>query len=120
MDLPSLADPRERFQAIVDEFVDDRDVTRPVGSGRRFGSSGELTIRGKIFAMLTSKGQFVVKLPRERVDELVASGRGERWGPGTGRIMKEWLSVEPAFAEEWLPLAREAREFVAAGASGNH
>ena len=67
----------------------------------------------KIFAMLV-KGKLVVKLPKPRVDALVASGDGERFDPRhDGRLMKEWLSVEPTSEEEWLPLAREAMEFVA-------
>ncbi len=66
----------------------------------------------KIFAMLV-KGKLVVKLPKPRVDALVASGDGERFDPRhDGRLMKEWLSVEPTSEEEWLPLAREAMEFV--------
>jgi hypothetical protein len=59
------------------------------------------------------KGRLVVKLPRQRVDALIASGDGARFDPGHGRLMKEWLTVEPASEEEWLPLAREAMEFVA-------
>jgi hypothetical protein len=36
--------------------------------GKGFGSSA-LKVEGRIFAMLTSRSEFVVKLPRERVDE---------------------------------------------------
>jgi hypothetical protein len=73
-----------------------------------------LKVGGKIFAMLSSKGEFVVKLPKARVDALIASGDGERFDPGHGRLMKEWLAVEPTSEAEWLPLAREAMAFVAA------
>jgi hypothetical protein len=60
------------------------------------------------------KGKLVVKLPKPRVDALIASGDGERFDPRhDGRLMKEWLSLEPTSEEEWLPLAREAMEFVA-------
>jgi hypothetical protein len=34
---------------------------------------------------MSSRGKFVVKLPRGRVDELVASGQGEYFDPGHGR-----------------------------------
>ncbi|HET7641179.1 MAG TPA: hypothetical protein VFK47_20895, partial [Ktedonobacteraceae bacterium] len=72
-----------------------------------------LKIHNKIFAMLV-KGKLVVKLPKPRVDALVASGDGERFDPRhDGRLMKEWLSVEPTSEEKWLSLAREAMEFVA-------
>ena len=59
------------------------------------------------------KGKLVVKLPRPRVDALITSGEGERFDPGHGRPMKEWVAVESTSEEEWLSLAREAMEFVA-------
>ena len=71
-----------------------------------------MKIHDKIFAMLSWKREFVVKLPTSRVDALIASGVGERFDAGRGRLMKEWLAVEPESAARWLPLAREAVEFV--------
>ncbi len=102
--------PEERFAMIVEEFLGDQDVTPPQGTG--FGSLG-LKVKGHIFAMLSSKGEFVVKLPRQRVDALVTAGRGQRFDPGHGRLMREWATVDVTFATEWLPLAKEARMFVA-------
>jgi hypothetical protein len=46
-----------------------------------------------------------------RVDELVLEGVGERFDPGHGRIMKEWLSIHDGHEEEWEALAREALTF---------
>jgi hypothetical protein len=40
--------------------------------------------------MISSKGDFVVKPPKARVDVLVAFSRAERFDPGHGRLMKEW------------------------------
>jgi hypothetical protein len=98
--------PEERFAALVEEFLGHPGATPPSG-GKGFGES-TLKIRGRIFAML-------VKLPRSRVDALIASGEGERFDPRhDGRLMKEWVILEPASAEEWLNLSREAMEFVAA------
>ncbi len=103
--------PEERFATIVEELLGNPGVTPP-SEGKGFGSSG-LKIHNKIFAMLV-RGQLVVKLPRLRVDALIASGDGERFDPRhDGRLMKEWLSVDPTSTEDWLPLAREAMEFVA-------
>ncbi|HVA92149.1 MAG TPA: hypothetical protein VNL71_20175 [Chloroflexota bacterium] len=48
------------------------------------------------------------------MDALIAAGQGERFDPRRdGRLMKEWIVIELASREEWLPLAREAMEFVA-------
>ena len=102
--------PDERYVALAEEFLGDMDVEQ---SGKGFGSDA-LKVRGKIFAMLSSQGRLVVKLPRQRVDALVASGDGERFDPRRdGRMMKEWLALAPTSSLEWLPLAHEARAFVA-------
>ena len=42
--------------------------------------------------MVSSRGAFVLKLPRERVASLVAAGQGQAFDPGHGRVMKEWVS----------------------------
>jgi hypothetical protein len=71
-------------------------------------------VNGKIFAMI-ARGKFVAKLPRVRVDGLVTGGVGERFDPGRGRLMKEWLAVGPGKAD-WVELAREAYRYVRGGA----
>ena len=62
--------------------------------------------------MVSSSGRFVVKLPKARVDALVATGVGEHFDASRGRPMKEWLEVRSESTEEWLQLARESLEFV--------
>ncbi len=104
--------PDDRYATLVDALLGSADVTLGSPGTKGFGSSA-LQISGKIFAMLAG-GKLVVKLPRPRVDALVASGDGARFDPRhDGRLMKEWLAVEPTSDVEWLPLAREAMEFVA-------
>ena len=107
--------PETRYTALVEALLGDPGVTHgsdEPGAGSKFGSSG-LKSGGRLFAMLV-RGRLVVKLPSRRVDALVASGDGVRYDPRRdGRLMKEWLSLEPAAEAEWLDLAREAREFVA-------
>jgi hypothetical protein len=60
----------------------------------------------------SSKDNLVVKLPQERVDALVASGKGKRHDPGRGRVQREWLAVKPTH-ETSLLLAKEAMKFAA-------
>ena len=114
MSHPSI-NSEERFATIVEELLSNPDVTPPSDgpqSKKSFGSSG-LRIHNKIFAMLV-RGRLVVKLPKARVDALVAAGDGERFDPRqNGRLMKEWIVLEPTSDEDWLSLAREALEFVA-------
>lgn len=105
--------PEERYGRVEEALLGDPGVTR--SEKRGFGSSG-LGVAGKLFVMLV-KDELVVKLPRRRVDALVDAGHGGRFEPGPGRVMKEWLTVPPESASDWLPLAREAKEFVAAKAA---
>ncbi len=113
MSLP-LGATEARYATIVDALLGSPDVSCGSPDGKKsnqgFGSSA-LRINTKIFAMLSSSGNLVVKFPRGRVDELIASGHGERFDPGHGRLMKEWVVVEPTAEEDWLTLAREAMEF---------
>ena len=50
----------------------------------------------------------VVKLPAERVAQLLASGNGEPVAPA-GKVFKEW--VEIAATEDWGPYLEEALDF---------
>ena len=96
-----------RFVPIVKAFAKDRRVTT---GGKGFGSSG-LKVDGKLFAMISSRGLFVAKLPRKRVAELVQLGSARPFDPGHGRLMREWIELDGAEAS-WISLAREARAFV--------
>ena len=99
------------FEQLVERFRAEPAVTPPSG-GAGFGAAG-LKVDGKLFAML-SKGALIVKLPRERVDELVGAGTGTRFDPGHGRVMKEWIEVPVARNRLWRRLAEESQGFVAA------
>jgi hypothetical protein len=94
---------------VADAFADVSGVSRR----RMFSSENAFAVNGKIFAMLT-RGCFVVKLPKERVDDLVDAGKGKRFDPGHGRLMKEWIAVE-AGALPWVALAKEAHSYVRRG-----
>jgi TfoX/Sxy family transcriptional regulator of competence genes len=96
------------FAPVVSAFARDRSVTR----GKMFSSSNVLSVNGKIFAMLV-RGKLVVKLPKQRVDGLVAARAGTYFDPGHGRLMKQWISI-PAAKANWVELAREALRFVKA------
>lgn len=84
---------------------------RGVSGGTGFGRSEGLRFSGRIFAMLVA-GELVVKLPKDRVDELVTSGIARRFEAGKGRPMKEWATVPTSASRRWRGLIDEARTFV--------
>ena len=111
MDDPAMS-PEERFDTVIEALLGNVGVTLGSPGKKGFGSSA-LQVDGKIFAMLNG-GRLVIKLPRQRVDVLVAGGDGERFDPRrNGRLMKEWLTVEPMSDISWPALAKEAYDFVA-------
>lgn len=106
--------PEMRFEELLGEFSDIDGVTLPHG-GSGFGRSA-LRYRGKIFAMFV-RGALVVKLPGQRVDELITAGHGARFDANKGTPMREWFSLDPESGLPWLALAKEALGF--AQAAGN-
>jgi TfoX/Sxy family transcriptional regulator of competence genes len=82
----------------------------PVTRGTMFGSKGLRT--GKKFFAIWWHEQLVVKLPAERLQQLVAAGEGEPFEPMPGRAMNSWLVVGPSV--DWSTLADEARAHVEA------
>jgi hypothetical protein len=99
---------QSRYARLSEQFLNRPNVTQ---EGKGFGSSA-LRIDGRIFAMLSSRSEFVVKLPRKRVDQLIQSGDGLPFDAGKGRPMKEWVVVHPASPLDWTSLAEEALNFV--------
>jgi hypothetical protein len=86
----------------MDHFLTMKDV-------KKQGNS--LKFKKKMFAML-NKEKFVIKLPEERVKELINSGEGLPYDPGTGKQMKEWVIIPLDTLEKWIGYAQEAKIFV--------
>lgn len=95
------------FELLAARHLADPNVTRGTG----FGSTTGLRVGGRIFAMLM-KAELVVKLPKARVDELVASGAGARLETSQGRAMKEWVAVPLVQCADWQRLTDDALAFV--------
>jgi len=102
------------FGRVANAFTKKPAVTFMEGKG--FGSHA-LKVNGKIFAMLSSRGQYVVKLPAARVNALVSGGSGQHFDAGKGKPMKEWLAISGR-EDVWMRLAKEAYEFVSGSPSG--
>ncbi|MBI4213274.1 MAG: TfoX/Sxy family protein [Chloroflexi bacterium] len=99
---------KELFDPLAEEML----LVPGTARASMFGGVA-LKSSNKVFACLY-KDQLVVKLPGERVAELVRTGQAEPFDPGMGRVMKEWVAVEPRSEAEWRALITEARAFIEA------
>ena len=71
-----------------------------------------LRIAGEFLAMPEYRsGDLVVKLPRERVDELIAAGGGLAFAPAK-KVFREWVQVPARDEKLWSQLLKEGVEFV--------
>ena len=94
------------FEAVAATLRPEPDVE----DGTGFGTNPGLRVRRKIFAILHG-GELIVKLPAERCGELVQAGRARPFEIGRRR-MREWVRIAEVDEQEWLRLAREARDYV--------
>jgi hypothetical protein len=99
----------QRFEGIAAKLSGRPGVA--LGSGKRGFGSDALTVDGRIFAMVGGDG-LVLKLPADRVSELIERGDGLPFDAGKGRPMKEWVVLTPKSSRRWLALATEACDFV--------
>ena len=53
----------------------------------------------------------VVKLPADRVSEVIEAGEGESFAPA-GKVFREWLAVTEVDEDRWRALLREGLAFV--------
>ena len=107
-------DGERRLAALAGALAGEPGVQLPGDGGgpRRFGSTA-LKVDGSIVAMAVG-GALVLKLPRSRVEALLAGGGGTPFRNGRGAAMREWVALGPDDTAD-LALAREALEFVRGG-----
>jgi hypothetical protein len=91
----------EYWEKVKDHFLKMTDVQKQ-------GES--LKTKKKMFVML-SKGKFVLKLPKERVEELITSGIGLPYDAGTGKPLKEWVILPIDYRDNWIGYTLEAKKF---------
>ena len=99
----------EHFGEIVAAYVGRPGVT----TGTGFGGNEGLRLEGRIFAMLV-RGELVVKLSPDQAAAEVSRGGGRPFEPGTGRVMRAWLSVPAERARDWPALVEAASELARA------
>ncbi|MEL6338455.1 MAG: hypothetical protein AAFQ65_00960 [Myxococcota bacterium] len=71
-----------------------------------------LRVGKEFLALVDYKGSgLVVKLPKERVRELIEAGEGRPFAPA-GRVFKEWVAIPTLNEARWRTLLREGVAFV--------
>ena len=71
-----------------------------------------LRVDDKFFACVERvSGNLIVKLPAERVNDLVRTGTGRPFAP-SGRVFKEWVACPAPARESWTDLLNEAKHYV--------
>ncbi|MCP4295638.1 MAG: MmcQ/YjbR family DNA-binding protein [Proteobacteria bacterium] len=66
---------------------------------------------GKMFAMFY-KGELTLKFSPERVIELIESGKGFPYDPGTGKPMKDRVLIPASKCDKWIELTQQSLEYV--------
>jgi hypothetical protein len=58
-----------------------------------------------------SSGNLILKLPAERVSDLVRTGGGGPFAPN-GRLFKQWVACPARARDSWADLLNEAKRYV--------
>jgi hypothetical protein len=70
-------------------------------------------VTGEFLGLVDYKGSgMVIKLPRQRVDELINEGIGQPFAPA-GKVFREWVAIPKPDRRRWTRLLHEATAFVA-------
>ncbi|MCI4319176.1 MAG: MmcQ/YjbR family DNA-binding protein [Thermoplasmata archaeon] len=83
-----------------------------ISAHRKGFGTRSMFVGRKMFAVLDRTGELVVKLPPERVQELIHAKVGRGWSPGSGLPLKEYVAISLAHCAEWSRFAREARAYM--------
>ncbi|TCC49070.1 hypothetical protein E0H75_21255 [Kribbella capetownensis] len=104
----SGGDPAARD--LYDELTDDLLYDPAIGRATMMGYPC-MRLAGRFVASYNDNdGSLVVKLPRERVIDLVETGTGDPFAPA-GKVFREWVSIPTLDAELWRGLLAEAVAF---------
>jgi len=102
----------DEARALYDELTDDLLYDPAVGRSTMMGFPC-VRRAGRFFGSFDPRaGALVVKLPHERVAELVEAGVGEPFAP-SGRVFREWVSLPEPDRDQWRRIMAEALDFAA-------
>jgi hypothetical protein len=96
------------FWDLADDLLKEPGITRSTMMGYPC-----LRHNGAFFACVErTTGHLIVKLPADRVQDEIRSGRAISFAP-SGRTFREWAALPRADRKEWTAVLDEARRFVA-------
>jgi hypothetical protein len=97
---------RDLYEDLTDDLLYDPAIGRATMMGYPC-----VRLAGRFLASYDDKGgQLVVKLPSERVADLVATGQGDPFAPA-GKVFREWVAIPKPDRELWQTLLAEAVTF---------
>jgi hypothetical protein len=103
-------DARDLYNELTDDLLYDPAIGRATMMGFPC-----VRLAGRFLASYDDKaGCLVVKLPGERVNELVEIGDGDSFAPA-GKVFREWVSIPRVDRELWQALLAEAVDFARQG-----
>jgi hypothetical protein len=103
-------DARELYDALTDDLLYDPAIGRATMMGYPC-----VRLAGRFLASYDEKADtLVVKLPSERVLELIDNGDGDPFSPA-GKRFREWVSIPAVDRALWQSLLAEAVEFARKG-----
>ncbi|HYJ68591.1 MAG TPA: hypothetical protein VEX15_13125 [Nocardioidaceae bacterium] len=107
---PSKPSGGDDARALYDELTDDLLYDPAIGRATMMGYPC-VRFAGQFLASYDNKsGALVVKLPRDRVTELVEAGDGDPFAPA-GKVFREWVSISAVDRTLWRALLNEAIDF---------
>ncbi|NUR05995.1 MAG: hypothetical protein HOQ22_09795 [Nocardioidaceae bacterium] len=107
---PSEPSGGDEPRALYDELTDDLLYDPAIGRATMMGYPC-VRLAGRFLACYDDRQErLVVKLPRERVAELVEGGHGDPFAPA-GKVFREWVSVPDPDRQLWQTLLAEAVDF---------
>ena len=101
-------------RALYDTLTDDLLYDPAIGRATMMGYPC-VRLAGRFLASYDDKaGCLVVKLPHDRVAELVENGSGDPFAPA-GKVFREWVSIPAVDHTLWHTLLAEAVDFARKG-----
>ena len=101
---------RDLYEELTEDLLYDPAIGRATMMGYPC-----VRLAGRFLASYDEKEDcLVVKLPRERVQEVIEAGDGEPFAPA-GKVFREWVAIPIPDRELWRTLLAEAAEFARKG-----